>query len=465
MSLENDAQKWKKCIEKITALDPSGEILAEAKNYFVKIVGQIDDNDYNPEDVKRTLKLLRGRAARLTGKEIGTYLSLFIRISEKYMTKDKALQDSFVETVKLVISADLDDTILESEGNEENDIAPLSVSTHPLDNSIVDESATNQRLESPRQESVVNRGNSANTVSSASNEDDDKIGFGGGCCSIIFAIGLGLLGYYLYSHDWTISGIAIIAFAVLIILGVIGMAISWMVEHKVASIVLAVLALGIGAGVISNCNSTSSSSSSAQNTSKSLTAASVIQQLNQQPEKGQINNNVPKGKMTDSRDGRSYKTIVIGNQTWMAENLNFPHKNSRCYKDNFDYCYKYGRLYAWNDAIASCPNGWHLPSAKEFTMLFTEIGGQSSAGQMLKSSIGWNGNGGGADTFGFSALPGGYWNSTGFYDNNGSEANFWTSSEDDRSIAYYLLLSSGNGGASFRYDTKEYGFSVRCVKD
>ena len=120
MSLENDAQKWKKSIEKITALDPSGEILAEAKNYFVKIVGQIDDNDYNPEDVKRTLKLLRGRAARLSGKEIGTYLSLFIRISEKYMTKDKASQDSFTETVKSVISADLDDSELERDGDEEH---------------------------------------------------------------------------------------------------------------------------------------------------------------------------------------------------------------------------------------------------------------------------------------------------------------------------------------------------------
>lgn len=465
MSLENDAQKWKKSIEKITALDPSGEILAEAKNYFVKIVGQIDDNDYNPEDVKRTLKLLRGRAARLSGKEIGTYLSLFIRISEKYMTKDKASQDSFIETVKSVISADLDDSELERDGDEENDTTPLTVSTPSLDNPVGNESATNQRFGEPRQESVVNRGDSANTVSSTSNEDDDKIGFGGGCCSIIFAIGLGLLGYYLYSHDWTISGIAIIAFAVLIVLGVLGMAISWMVEHKAASIVLVVLALGISAGVISNCNSTSSNSSSTQNTAKPLTAASVIQQLNQQPENVQVNNNVPKGQMTDSRDGRSYKTIVIGNQTWMAENLNFPHRNSRCFKDNFDYCYKYGRLYTWDDAKVSCPNGWHLPSAKEFTMLFTEVGGQSTAGHKLKSSIGWNGTGGGTDTFGFSALPGGYWNSTGFYDNNGSEANFWTSSEDDRSIAYYLLLSSGNGGASIRYDTKEYGFSVRCVKD
>lgn len=465
MSLENDAQKWKKSIEKITALDPSGEILAEAKNYFVKIVGQIDDNDYNPEDVKRTLKLLRGRAARLSGKEIGTYLSLFIRISEKYMTKDKASQDSFTETVKSVISADLDDSELERDGDEENDITPLTVSTSSLDNPVGNESATNHQFGEPRQESVVNRGDSANTVSSTSNEDDDKIGFGGGCCSIIFAIGLGLLGFYLYSHDWTISGIAIIAFAVLIVLGVLGMAISWMVEHKAASIVLAVLALGIGAGVISNCNSTSSNSSSTQNTAKPLTAASVIQQLNQQPENVQVNNNIPKGQMTDSRDGRSYKTIVIGNQTWMAENLNFPHRNSRCFKDNFDYCYKYGRLYTWDDAKVSCPNGWHLPSAKEFTMLFTEVGGQSTAGHKLKSSIGWKGNGGGTDTFGFSALPGGYWNSTGFYDNNGSEANFWTSSEDDRSIAYYLLLSSGNGGASIRYDTKEYGFSVRCVKD
>jgi hypothetical protein len=83
MSLENDAQKWKTCAERINALDPSGKILAEANAFFTKIVEQVVGNEFNPEDVKRSLKILRSRAARLSGKEIGTELALFIRITEK----------------------------------------------------------------------------------------------------------------------------------------------------------------------------------------------------------------------------------------------------------------------------------------------------------------------------------------------------------------------------------------------
>ena len=72
-----------------------------------------------------------------------------------------------------------------------------------------------------------------------------------------------------------------------------------------------------------------------------------------------------KGTLTDTRDGKIYKTVKIGEQVWMAENLNYEAEGSRCYNDSTTYCKKYGRLYNWETAMKACPNGWHLPSEKE----------------------------------------------------------------------------------------------------
>ena len=111
--------------------------------------------------------------------------------------------------------------------------------------------------------------------------------------------------------------------------------------------------------------------------------------------------------MTDSRDGQTYKTVTIGTQTWMAQNLNYETANSYCCKDSASYCTKYGRLYTWAAATTACPEGWHLPSQTEWEVLFTAVGGQSTAGKVLKSTSGWNNGGNGTDAFAFSALPAG----------------------------------------------------------
>lgn len=110
---------------------------------------------------------------------------------------------------------------------------------------------------------------------------------------------------------------------------------------------------------------------------------------------------------TDPRDGQTYRTVKIGNQVWMAENLNYRTDDSYCYDDEPANCRKYGRLYTWKAALNACPSGWHLPSYEEFETLFAAVGGKGVAGKALKSTSGWYNNDNGTDVYGFSALPAG----------------------------------------------------------
>ena len=180
-----------------------------------------------------------------------------------------------------------------------------------------------------------------------------------------------------------------------------------------------------------------------------------------------INKNIKYGSLKDSRDGRTYKTVVIGSQTWMAENLNYKTDNSYCYKDSAKSCDEYGRLYAWAAAINACPDGWRLPMMIEWETLIGTVGNPATAGKMLKSTNGWNGFGNGTDDYAFSALPAGKWNS--FVNSYGSryhEANFWSSTEYEDAWAFFVRLDSEFDYADLGYYTsREHGFSVRCVKD
>ncbi|PJJ40406.1 fibrobacter succinogenes major paralogous domain-containing protein [Hallerella succinigenes] len=199
--------------------------------------------------------------------------------------------------------------------------------------------------------------------------------------------------------------------------------------------------------------------------------------------------------LKDLRDGQTYKTVVIGEQTWMAENLNYETENSYCYDDDPSNCSKYGRLYTWAAAMDSvklatdadnpldcgygkicglsgkvqgvCPEGWHLPSYDEWNTLFTAVGGKSTAGAKLKSQTGWAAYGGitNEDSFGFSALPAGYRYYSGDYSLEGYNALFWSSTEGSSSGAYYMTLYYDYHDAPLDYYSKNYGHSVRCVKD
>ncbi len=164
----------------------------------------------------------------------------------------------------------------------------------------------------------------------------------------------------------------------------------------------------------------------------------------------------------DSRDEKNYKTIKIGSQTWMAENLNYDAEGSKCYSDDSANCTKYGRLYNWEMALKACPSGWHLPSKSEYEVLDEAVGGENVAAKKLKSKSGWNGT----DEFGFSALSGGYGRSDGGFRDVGDYGYWWTTSDSDSDYAYIWYMDYTNGSKyANRYDGGKSGlFSVRCLQ-
>lgn len=163
-------------------------------------------------------------------------------------------------------------------------------------------------------------------------------------------------------------------------------------------------------------------------------------------------------------DGNVYRTVKIGQQIWMAENLNVETEESWCYENKPANCKKYGRLYSWSAAMEACPSGWHLPNKGEFEVLFEFVGGMSFAGTKLKSKSDW---GNGLDNYFFAALPAGCRISAG--DNfkfEGDRAYFWSSTKKYSGGVYRMLLTYGYESANFYDDgDKNFGFSVRCVKD
>jgi uncharacterized protein (TIGR02145 family) len=189
----------------------------------------------------------------------------------------------------------------------------------------------------------------------------------------------------------------------------------------------------------------------------------------------------------DPRDGRSYATVQIGDQVWMAENQAYEGagtqisddvdwmESSQCegwcyYGDNQSkYGSTYGILYQWEVAKEVCPSGWHLPDDEEWTQLTDYLGGESVAGGKMKDpgTIHWiEPNTVASQSVGFHALPGGrrayYGSNFGFISYS---AYFWSSTETDSSHAIYRRLHH-NSPAVFRdKNLKESGFSVRCVKD
>jgi len=182
------------------------------------------------------------------------------------------------------------------------------------------------------------------------------------------------------------------------------------------------------------------------------------------------------GSFTDARDKKTYKAVKIGKQIWMAENLNFEAKGSKCYGGDFANCKKYGRLYNWLTAIGVCPDGWELPTNDEWQELLHYVDGTSetegfyeskTAGKFLKAMSGWENDGNGTDSHGFSALPGGYGDLRGSFSGIGSLGNWWTSSEEGDFAYKRGMRDSGENGeyVYYAHDKVDMLFSIRCLME
>ena len=195
-----------------------------------------------------------------------------------------------------------------------------------------------------------------------------------------------------------------------------------------------------------------------------------------------MNPEIEYGVFVDERDDQVYRSVKIGEQVWMAENLNYAVDSSYCYEDSLENCQKYGRLYATRDiAKSACPAGWHLPDNSEFKSLIASADGRdlasgddNMAGKALKSKSGWrnmnNGNdGNGTDSWGFSALPAGYKTVSSFF-NMKLSAKFW-SSTGQKGDDYYLNITYSSDEGSLwvsifsAQDNLSDSYSVRCVRD
>ncbi|MDR3001167.1 MAG: hypothetical protein LBU89_07875 [Fibromonadaceae bacterium] len=156
---------------------------------------------------------------------------------------------------------------------------------------------------------------------------------------------------------------------------------------------------------------------------------------------------------------RQYKTVKIGNQVWMAENLNHRTGKSWCFEDDEFYCKKYGRLYDWNTATKACPVGWHLPSDLEWNEL-ESVAGKDVASAISASQGGWRDNE--AHEFTLERQRSG--EKTGRW-RNLNESGFWWSSTifEITGSAQVRQLSSESFSSTLR--DKPSGLSIRCIQD
>lgn len=176
------------------------------------------------------------------------------------------------------------------------------------------------------------------------------------------------------------------------------------------------------------------------------------------------------GSLVDERDGQEYKTVYIGEQIWMAENLKYVSENSECYAKTEENCGRYGRLYLWPDAMEICPSGWHLPTLDEWKILYTYAGGIETSASKLRATDGWSDRRAlGSDRYGFSVLPGGAYRAdySRFQDIT-VYAYFWTSTDyEEKEDNVYNICFDERDGIVDGHGPKFEGnlFSIRCLKD
>lgn len=203
-------------------------------------------------------------------------------------------------------------------------------------------------------------------------------------------------------------------------------------------------------------------------------------------------------KITDI-EGNMYNVIIIGSQTWMAENLKttklndntsipdvpddstWVHLSTPAYcwlRNDIQYKNVYGALYNWYTVETGklCPSGWHVPTDDEYKTLELTLGMAANQldllewrgtdqGSRMKSKTGWADGENGTNTSGFSALPGGYrWAKTGAFNGIGM-ITYWWSSENSTDYGWYRRLDGTESGVYRSATSKEGGKYIRCVKD
>ncbi len=188
----------------------------------------------------------------------------------------------------------------------------------------------------------------------------------------------------------------------------------------------------------------------------------------------------------DARDNQSYKWVTIGEQNWMAENLNYDAgTGSYCYDNDTLNCDSYGRLYKWTTAMNGysastaspsgvqgiCPDGWHLPSKAEWTDLDEYVSanngsnGANKAGKNLKSTDGWSANGNGTNDYGFSALPNGELSQSGTFLDLTKYGRWWSTTDKDGTNAYYGRIGYKYDSFYIFNDPQANSYGVRCLQD
>lgn len=265
------------------------------------------------------------------------------------------------------------------------------------------------------------------------------------------------------------------------------------------------LAICISAAVFfAACGDSDSSNSANDDSGNSVSSSSIAKDDSSSSEEESSSSDDPgsvydstANTLTDLRDGQVYRTVKLGSQIWMAENLNFETREgkSRCYDNDSLNCKKYGRLYTWAalmDTLTTrygyykvghtnrgvCPLDWHVPTNKEWETMITKFNYKSN-GALLADASEWDEKDSTevfTDEFGFSALPAGQWDATGSlkqYKDLREYVYFWTQTEyakegerEKGRQAYMVFTQAGTPQLYLDYHTyKSNGLSVRCIKD
>ena len=176
--------------------------------------------------------------------------------------------------------------------------------------------------------------------------------------------------------------------------------------------------------------------------------------------------------LLDQRDGQVYRTVIIGEARWFAQNLNYETPDSRCHGDLPRHCAVHGRLYRWDEAMTACPAGWHLPSDREWRDLEIAIGmDEADAGleRARGEKLGDRLKPGG-DT-GFDALFSGYSDPHrgDAFVRLGKRAAFWTATaagrDDVSELAWHRDISENRSTIWRSQVNQTYRLSVRCLAD